>query len=182
MIELKKIREMLLPYKAPVELEELVKFQNSSNNYYSLGFEITENDGKGMLNTYSTEDSFQKRFLGFANADGTGSEYMFWLKDTTTELSECPIVVFGSEGGVHAVASNFRELLQLLSLDIEPMVMWDQIIYYKADDEGSSKGHDKYLGWLANFDIKIVASAANILESAQSKHQDQLDEIIKLVT
>lgn len=173
-------KELPLP-NLPNELEKLTTFQDAGRDYYSTGFELSSNDGKGMLHTYSIDEEFQKQFYAFAFADGTGSQYMFWLTGDAEDFSIVPIVVFGSEGGVHVVASNFREFLKLLSFDAEPMVDWDRVIYYKSDEDEPSKRHQDYITWLAKFDIFKTDDPKNILEDAQVKYQEPLNALIKAV-
>jgi hypothetical protein len=104
----------------PDELAKLLDFQNnvSKENFYSAGFELIVVLEKFGLRTYSEDLQFLNSILEFANADGTGSSYGFWLNGSKQDLRETPIVIFGSEGGFHIVARNIQELLQILTYDM----------------------------------------------------------------
>lgn len=129
----------------PSKLLALLKFDNEAaeQKYFSDGFEFSLDKEKTGLKTYSTDELFLNSIYEFANADGTGSSYGFWLKDNITNLNEAPIVVFGSEGGYHVVAKNLDELLQLLTFDSEPMIDWDEVYYYKDIEEYEPSGKIK---------------------------------------
>lgn len=159
----------------PRELTALLDFERdelTGNVYYADGFELACDSDKGGLRTYSESPQFLAALLPFAQADGTGSEYAFWLgADLSQPLSQVPIVVFGSEGGHHVVAANIGELLQILTYDVEPMVDWDGVTYYKDDGKEPSEGSAIYQSWLSReFSLDPVSDAAAIVSRAQRKH------------
>ena len=163
----------------PKRLLELLKFDNevAVNNYFSDGFEFSIDKEKIGLKTYSDNVTFLNSIYEFANADGTGSSYGFWLKDNNSDLEQAPIVVFGSEGGYHVVASNLDELLQILTFDCEPMIDWDYISYYKdPDDFETSSKSKEYREWLRNdCALSAIDNADEIVEKAQIAHKDSFN-------
>jgi len=162
-------------YEVPENLMALFMFVNqvSGQEYFSDGFEFSADKEKLGLKTYSTDELFLNSIHEFANADGTGSTYAFWLKDNITNLENAPIVVFGSEGGYHVVAKNLDELLQILTFDCEPMVGWDEVYYYKNTDEYEpSRKITEYRKWLKKeLSIDSLDNADPIVQSAQNEYQ-----------
>ena len=71
---------------------------------------------KGGVNTYSEAPEFLRGVVEFAQADGSGSTYGFWVAEGAP-LDSATIVAFGSERGANVVASSLRELLALLTYD-----------------------------------------------------------------
>lgn len=167
----------------PQELAMLLDFQNNTSHsqFYAAGFELTVTGEKYGLQTYSTDKVFLNALLEFANADGTGSTYAIWLKDSTQNLSELPIVVFGSEGGFHVVANNSIELLEILAYDAAPSAGWDAVHYYKdTTDYQPSQQHPAYKKWLAeNFTIMEISNANDIVAKAQAAQQEAFKQWMK---
>lgn len=166
--------------EVPNKLLALLKFESevSKQEYFSDGFEFSLDKEKVGLKTYSNDKQFLNSIYEFANADGTGSTYGFWLMDGNTNLNDVPIVVFGSEGGYHIVAKNLDELLQILTFDSEPMIDWEDVYYYKDPDEfePSSKSTE-YCEWLKNnFAIDPVDSADKIVNDAQNLYKDSFNQ------
>jgi len=166
----------------PIELLDLLEFQNESQDFFSSTFEIACDDGQDSLNTYSDDINFQRSFMIFAQADCFGSSYAFWLQKKGVALGACPIVIFGGEGGVQIVASDFRQLLQILSLDVEPMVDWSSVSFFKDADDQPSGQHKAYVDWLSKHNLSAISNADSIVNSAQFKYQEQLDDLISSVT
>lgn len=129
--------------------------------------------GKHIFKTYSEDNEFLNSLLQFAQADGTGSIYAFWLKNSDNNLENSPIVAFGSEGGFHVVSENIKELFQILTYDAEPMIDWDSIFYHKdIENHKPSKYAATYHEWLKdNYQIEITNSADEIVKNAQNKYQ-----------
>lgn len=180
MISAKKFAKNFNGLPTPDELLQLLRFENevAGNAFYSAGFELTADDQKHGLKSYSDNERLLNSILLFANADGTGSEYGFWVPDGLRELSNAPVVVFGSEGGYHVVASDVRELLQILSYDVEPMVDWDEVSYYKSKaDFEPSEASAAFHAWLADtFQLKKVGNANKIVHAAQAKYQEKFTD------
>ncbi len=165
-------------YNIPSILVELLAFENDQINgvYYSEGFELIVDDKYG-LSTWSDNPLFLNRLIPFAQADGTGSFYAIWVNEKK-DLSTSPIVIFGSEGGYHIVACHLLELLQLLSLDVEPMVDLDGVYYYKDDaNYEQSPGLRKFKKWLRlHYPVSPISNnfaAENIIDNAQKCYQEK---------
>lgn len=177
-----KFREQFGNHKIPVLLEDLFRFeQEYGTESYSECFYLSANDKTG-IKTWSEDPEFYNAFIEFAAANGSGSFYTFWLQQD--DLNNCPIVVFGDEGGIHVVATNIRELLQLLTFDREVSVDFDTAYFYKDEDEAyESPEHAAYADWLQtklNLDTVTTNTAADaIIASAQDKYQIRLNEFLK---
>jgi hypothetical protein len=174
----KNFKDLAVPH----ELVELLNFEwtTGKDDFYSEGFELRVIEEKHLLKTYSDKGEFLNSIIEFAQADGTGSSYAFWLKNGNKDLRSAPIVVFGSEGGYHIVAKNILELFQILTYDIEPIILWDQIFYHKDADYVPSEKNDAFKKWaLQNFKISEVNSADDIVKAAQIEYQDQFKTWMK---
>jgi len=122
-------------FDVPNELVELVEFQNQVGaECYSDGFALGTDD-KSFLKLWSKRREFLANLMFIADANGTGSDYFFWNHGASKTLDKMPVVIFGDEGGVHVVASNLSELLQILSYDVEPMVSLEGVDFTKCDYE-----------------------------------------------
>lgn len=179
MLELSEFAKNFNGLTIPDELIKLLRFQNetSKTEFYSDGFELVVDTEKIGLKTYSEDEIFLASIIEFANADYTGSTYGFWLKDRNKNLSESPIIAFGSEGGFHIVAENIKELLQILTFDSEPMIDWDEISFYKSEDHEPTPFAEEYKNWLAeNFDLQPVENPDFLVEKAQSKYQAEFQK------
>lgn len=146
--------------------------EDADNDYYADGFEldIVSNDG---LRTWSEDPEFLDGVIEFAAANGSGSSYGFWVAEGLP-LAECPIVVFGDEGGAHVVAENLTGLLRLLSYDVEVFADMDRAFYYRSDDDEYSERHDEYVTWLRDhLQLEPVTDPNPIVERAQELHQER---------
>lgn len=159
-------------HAVPPILEKLLEFQNEHGSF-SEGFYLTVSEKTG-LRSWSEDPGFLNAFIDFATANGTGSQYAFWALDQA--LDECPVVVFGDEGGVHIVAENIQQLLRLLTYDREIWVDLESAYFYKDEtDDYESPANAEYLTWLAKHaDLSPVTTneeADAIIVSARDKHQ-----------
>lgn len=163
----------------PDALARLLAFQQETGfEAYATGFGLRRDDKSGLTYGWSADPAFLSRLLPFAQANGSGSFYALWQHNDSTDLNELPVVVFGDEGGEYVVAENIKGLLQLLTIDAEPMI-YNGIDYYKDPEEGKEDGSpyaEAYRTWLQeNFQLGPVADAAVIMEPAQAKHQAAFD-------
>lgn len=176
----KEYIEQFNSHEVPEALLSLLEFTNekSKTEYFSDGFEFSINMEKYGLKTYSEDEEFLSSIIEFANADGTGSTYGFWLKDKDQNLTEAPVVAFGSEGGFHVVANNINDLLQILTFDSEPMIDWDSLYYYKdPDDYEPSTKIECYRDWLKNTrSLESITNADALVELAQANHQKEFKD------
>jgi len=178
-MEIKELAKAFGKRQIPEILVELLNFVNtvSKDNWFSEGFEFSIDEEKYGLKTYSKESEFLYSLIEFAKADGTGSTYAIWIKNNDESLENMPIVTFGSEGGYHIVSENIKRLLEILSYDVEPMIDWDAVDYYKdEDDYEASENIEAYRKWLAeNYQIEATNNADKIVEIAQEKHQKEFE-------
>lgn len=157
----------------PPELARLVTFELSADGAYSDGFELLVSDGQ-LLATWSEDPAFTERLYIFGEANASGSQYAIWRADPAAALADSPVVVFGDEGGAHVVAGNVPELLELLTWDTEPMVDWDDVSFYKdEDDYEPSDEHERYVEWLAEeLGLEPVTDARAVVARAQADYGD----------
>lgn len=181
-MELSELAEVLGKYKAPTILTELLIFDNtvSEDDWFSEGFEFSIDKENHMFKTYSNDGGFLNSLIQFAQADGTGSIYAFWINDSYKNLDEVPIVAFGSEGGYHIVSENIKALFMILTYDVEPMIDWDSINYFKnKEDYQSSKYTENYKDWLQEkHQITATDDADKIVRSAKEKYQKEFNSWI----
>jgi hypothetical protein len=181
MIDDQALSNAFSPHPVPNSLLDLLTLQSNVDGWLSEGFEFYVDEDKVGLKTYSEAPDFLNRFIEFAQADGTGSTYAIWLNESRDSIDECPVVVFGSEGGVHVVARNLAEWFQVLSYDVEPMVDHDSVYYYKdTADYSPSNGIDEYRGWLANrLGLNPIENADSVVEVAKAHDQEALTNFIR---
>jgi hypothetical protein len=168
-------------YPVPTILVDLLAFKadNAIDDYYSESFELIIGD-KYELRTFSKEPAFLNRLFPFAQADNNGSLYAFWL-EKGQDLNTAPIVVFGSDGGYHVVASNLRSLLRLLSLDVEPMVDEDGVYYYKDEENYEPSLYSrKFKKWLREYCFLSPISTNFVAEQLVEEAQDLYQELFLL--
>ena len=177
-MKISKFKDNLGIGELPKELELLINFQNDSSfENYSDGFGISI-DNKSGLKSWSNDPEFIKRVLPFAQANGCGSFYAFWDMNNGNKLSAMPILVFGDEGGVHIVADNILQLMQLLTYDVEISVDFDDAYFYKdEDDYEESEDHQKYKLWLKNnFQLDPIEDPEIIIKASQDKYKALFDD------
>jgi hypothetical protein len=171
-------------YKIPVELAELLKFQNRSDHSeeFSAGFYLgADYTDKSGLASYSSDENFTNAIIEFARADGSGSTYALWIIDGNKNLNEAPIVAFGSEGGIHIVAEDIKGLLEILTFDTEPTIGWEEVYYYKDEDEyDPSEYNEEYKKWVfEKFNITSTDDADQIVENAQMIYEERFQNWLK---
>ena len=163
----------------PDELRKLLEFDcRFVQGSYADGFGLyphTVDD----LSSWSEDPEFQAALQPFAVANGSGSMYVFWTIED--DLARCPIVVFGDEGGHQIVAEDLRGLLALLTYDTEVSVGFDDVYYYRdEDDYEESPEREQYLAWLnEQFGIEPVDDPDPIVARAQERYQGRFAEWIE---
>lgn len=169
-------------YAIPEDLLKLYEFeQEFSAETYSECFGLTITNEKTGIKTWSEKEEFYNSFIEFAGANGSGSSYAYWLIDN--DLNNCPIVVFGDEGGIHVVAENTRQLIHLLTLDTEISVDFDSAYFYK-DEEYYSENENKeeFQQWVKtefNLDpIETNEETDEIVNQAKAKYKKQLNDFL----
>jgi hypothetical protein len=129
------------PYSPVPELNLLKAFQDRVGQvFHSDGFELHEYGEDAGLGTWSEDPEFLSRFIPFAYANGTGSNYAFWRCDDRRDLAALPIAFVGDEGDLFIVARNLLELFQLLTID-------DEALQPEFVEE-HSEAHYEFVAWL----------------------------------
>jgi hypothetical protein len=155
----------------PPELARLLAFDLSTEAPYSDGFELLGTNGEELA-SWSDDPAFVKRLFVFAEASASGSLYAIWRADPRATVADSPVVIFGDEGGAHVVAANVPELLELLTFDAEPMASWDEVHFYRDDDDYEPSGErDRYMQWLSEeLGLDPVADPAAVVARAQVEY------------
>ena len=99
------------------------------------------------------------------------------------DLNNCPIVVFGDEGGVHIVAENTKKLIQLLTLDTEISVDFDKAYFYQDEEYyEESENKEEFKDWVKNqFNLEAIESNEDtdeIVEEAQRKYKQKFNDFL----
>lgn len=162
----------------PALLKEIIRYDDWMNeSQISLGFSIfqTSKEAKEWF------QSSQNKFYPFARADGTGSIYAFFV-EAEQILEHCPIVFFGSEGEINLVASNFTEFLQLLSIGVEPMGSYSELLSFYLDENDSfiPDYQAAFIEWLKYHQIKPITSnyekiADTIIKKAHKTYFEKME-------
>ena len=174
-MELEEFKSNFNSYELASEFIKLKYFQDDYSGY-SQGFFLLADDKIGVK-TWSENKDFLDRLMPFAQANGTGSTYGIWNDGTNRKLNELPVIVFGDEGGVHIVAENILQLMQLLTFDIEIVVDFDKAFFCKdEDDYEESEDGLVYKNWLKeNFNLDPTSEPNEIIANAQRKYKVKFD-------
>ncbi|MFH6991269.1 hypothetical protein [Flavobacterium sp. FlaQc-48] len=169
-------------YALPQDLVKLYEFdQEYGSETYSECFGLRIIEDKTGIKTWSEKEEFYTSFIEFAGANGSGSSYAYWLIDK--DLNNCPIVVFGDEGGIHVVAENTRKLIHLLTFDTEISVDFDEAYFYK-DEEYYEENENKeaFEEWAKKeFDLDPIVSneeTEEIVNEAKEKYKKRLNDFL----
>ncbi|MGW1616729.1 hypothetical protein ACWCQZ_46525 [Streptomyces sp. NPDC002285] len=114
--------------------------------YYSESFELRDYGADAGLPTWSEHPEFLCRFIPFARATRSGSDYALWRCDDRADLGTLPVVLVGDEGDLYVIARSLTELFQLLAIDSEPIS--DRGFLGPESVEEHSDGHQEFLTWL----------------------------------
>jgi hypothetical protein len=169
-------------YAVPDDLIKLYEFeQEYGAENYSECFGLTITDDKTGIKTWSENEEFYNSFIEFAGANGSGSSYAYWLIDN--DLNNCPIVVFGDEGGIHVVAENTRKLIHLLTFDTEISVDFDNAYFYKDEEYyEENENREEFQDWVKkefNFDaIESSEETDEIVNQAKNKYKKRLNDFL----
>lgn len=182
MLDERKYAKNFGKHGLPAVLAKLVVFQNDvGGEFYAEGFCLQVDDkslfkgfcapnGKPVASK-ANEKKFLEALLPIGAATGTGSVYASWNDGKAKKVEDMPIVVFGDEGGVHLVAENLEGLLAIVAGDVEPMVGWDRVSYYKLPDHEARPEIGAYRTWLAeNVGIKTVPKPDAIVKKAEKRY------------
>ena len=173
MNELKeKYKQNFGKYKVPETLEKLMIFEEEyGTESYSQSFFLCSDVYKDPdMGQYSLDEAYFERLIEFANADGTGARYCFWVSEKEIELENAPIVFIGSEGHIQIIAKNIKELLQLLSFGPEGM---DGFFYRDEEDFEEEESFQEFREWMKN-ELNI-----NPVEDYENEESEEVNQIIK---
>jgi hypothetical protein len=163
----------------PPELAKLFAFDQQHQSFFSECFEFCD-FSPDELSNWSEDSEFLARLIPFAKATGGGSVYALWLHRDGLDLSQAPVVVFGDEGGMHVVAKSLVALLQLLTYDVEPMIDWEGVSFYKSDDHEPSDRAEEYATWLkSEFGLSPASDADGLVAAAHAEHKAAFDLWVK---
>ena len=142
----------------PIELKKLFEFENKSDEMYSESFYLYASDKDEFQYYFDFDEKKSKEYteniLVFAKADGTGGFLAFWLEENKKEIKNAPIINYGSEGDIQVVAKNIRELMRILTFDVE---LADGGCYKYEEDYEESPRKQEYINWLKKeFNIEPV--------------------------
>lgn len=178
-MNIKEFKDSLGVTMLPVELEKLVYFQTNISGFelYSQGFGLMVDDKSG-LKSWSKDPSFLNKLMPFAQANGTGSFYAFWIDGPGRPLNELPVVVFGDEGGVHVVAEHLLQLLHLLTYDAEISVDFDEAYFYRdMDSYEESEDLTAYLEWMeGDYGLKQIEDPDTLIKTARDTYKPAFDQ------
>lgn len=177
------LSHLFLNMKVSDEFARIYEFDQTRcvGKYFSEGFELASSKKDFGICSWSNETGFITKLIPFAQADATGSFYSVWLTDE--DLEKCPILVFGSEGGVHLVANNLNQLLRLISYDCEPMVDFEGVTFSRdINDYEASPMNDEYKRILTELGIQPIAEALEVTElinTVQNTYETKFSEWLK---
>jgi hypothetical protein len=166
----------------PKELKMLFHFENEHGaESFSECFYLHTFDKSG-LKSWCEKQEFLDSFIEFATANGSGSSYAYWLVEK--DIENCPIVVFGDEGGIHVVANSTKDLIHLLTYDTEIMVDHGGVTFYKDEDEyEKSENKKEFVKWVKkNFGLEVLKNnkeIETIINKSQEKYKSKLDTFLK---
>lgn len=169
-------------YSIPEDLLKLYEFeQEFSAETYSQCFGLTITNEKTGIKTWSEKEEFYNSFIEFAGANGSGSSYAYWVIDN--DLKNCPIVVFGDEGGIHVVAENTCKLIHLLTLDTEISVDFDSAYFFKDEEYyEENENKEEFQQWVKkefNLDpIETNEGTEEIVNEAKAKYKKRLNDFL----
>ena len=182
MLKLKDFKANFHHHDVPDEIVKLLDFQNAQPGPYARGFALAVDDKK-LLRPFSEKREFLDALCPLGKANTSGSIYALWARDEGKSVRESPVLVFGDTGGVHVVAESPLHFLRLLTLDAEPMVDAESVLFMKDDGQTASPSATAYGGWLEHhFRVKPVRNAAEVevlVRSAQGLLEKLLQSWLK---
>lgn len=183
---IKEASEIELYLDGFTNIDDLIKlflFERdvSKTSGFSSAFEFDLDTDKKYLKMECDCSDYIDSVYPFALATGCGSSYAFWVVDGNKNLNTVPIIALGSEGGIRVVANNILELMHILTFDEEPMIDWENLCYYKDEDEDDSSEKSKeYSKWIKEeYNLEPLLNCNHIVENAVNKHQKNLDVFMK---
>lgn len=157
----------------PQELISLYTFQEQHANYAQ--YFLLRGYDSSILKTWNRNDAFINAVIPFARATSFGAFYALWDEGLGKETKDMPVLVLDKENGIDIIAENVRQLLRLLTYDIEP-VLDDECVKLSNDRHSYALSNhtDAYIAWLSdNFKITPVEEPyEEIIDPAREKFSD----------
>ena len=182
MLKLKDYKKNFHHHDVPDALGRLVELQNSLPGPFCQGFSLALDD-RSKLMPFSEKREFLDALCPIGPANGSGALYVLWTREAVKEVGDCPVLVFGDAGAVHIVAENVLQFLRVLTLDAEPMIDGESLIFMKDDGGPPSPGAPAYATWLeTHFHLKPVKGVAEVellVRSTQSFLEKPLQSWLK---
>ncbi len=182
MLKLKEFKKNFHHHEIPDEISRLVEFQNAIGKPFCRGFQLALDD-KARLRPIFEKREFLDAMCPLGKATSAGSLYVIWARESVKQIGDCPVLAFGDEGGVHIVAENSLQLMRILTLDAEPMIDSESLVFMKDDGEPASAGAQEYAVWLEKHykqtPVKSVAEVDLVVRTAQSLLEKPLQGWLK---
>lgn len=164
--------------KVTPDLQKFIDFADDNYGFWAE-FSIPDNADSFMkpwVGDHPNFEAINKAFIVLGVADGTGGYFSFWDDNTGKSLDEMPIVILGSEGELPLVASNFKDLMRLMTTGDE-MSTYESEVWVSAEDVGIY--NKKYALWLKDEfgleTIKTVKEANGIIAEAIRLHGEAFE-------
>lgn len=156
----------LIETRMPEIIEELLTFQNTSQEWYSDCFELAIIPETRLLSHISEETLSQ--FYGFGH-DLSDSIYALWHYNRDAPLDKAPVVYLNAEAeGSRVLAATLLEFLVLLTYDKDPIFGE----YPQVDQEVKHTGRNpEFRAWLEQcYHLQATKEPNEIVRHAQAGH------------
>ena len=171
MLKLKDYKKNFHHHEVPEAVARLLEFQNAQSGAFSRGFSLAVDD-RAKLMPFSEKREFLDALCPLGKANSLGAIYALWTRESAKDVGACPVIAFGDAGAVHIAAENPLQLMRLLTLDAEPQLDPDSLIFMKDEGAPASPGAKDYAAWLEqHFHVKALkdeAEAELMVRSTQS--------------
>jgi len=143
--------------KMPLTLEKLFLFEEEEGGlYYCNKFELSYEDISGV-DIDDCEEEYYKSIKPFAYVDDGCCA--LWIKDSSINLEDAPIIYYSSEGMIRIMAKNLKTFLRMLTFDSH---LNDGTFYKFKEDYVESKYKAQYIQWLKKeFNLNPVEELPN---------------------
>jgi hypothetical protein len=181
-LKLKEFKKNFHHHEVPDSIARLLEFQNSLAGSFCHGFQLAVDD-KARLMPFSEKREFLDALCPLGKATAAGAIYALWAREEGKQVGDAPVLAFGDGGCVHVVAENVVQLMRILTLDAEPMIDAESLLFLRDDGEQRSPGADEYVLWLEKHfhqtPVKDDAAVELIVRSAQGLLEKPLQRWLK---
>lgn len=176
--------------KEQFELYRFLEGIHSESFQYVANEDDDKEELRGYLESWEIDHETLEKlveslyYIGLATGDGSG--YAF-LKVNEGPIDENPVLFCSTDGYINLVASNFKELLTLLTIDAGAMTGDEEKLatYYNDDWDEHSNARADFVAWLENRRILVIQSeeeaevkSEEIIRTANDKYGKNLQEFI----